>query len=111
MPFSFYKKYLGTANSESKFIISKTERKIGVNISNAIYKLSYYMPFKVNCLVNAMTIKYILKKSNIESTLYLGIYKNKINNNLEAHAWLRLGNDIISGKEDMGNFKKVSNFN
>ena len=111
MPFSFSKKYFGIANSESKFIVSKSERKIGVKISKAVYKLSYHMPFKVNCLVNAITMKYILKKSNVESTLYLGVYKNKVNNNLEAHAWLRLGNDIISGKEDMNNFKKVSSFN
>lgn len=111
IPFKIYKKYLGVANLESKFNISKVEQKKGFNISKAVYKISYYMPFKINCLVNAMTMKYILRKSNIESTLYLGVYKNKINNNLEAHAWFRLGNDIISGKEDINNFKKVFSFN
>ncbi|MGD8781902.1 MAG: lasso peptide biosynthesis B2 protein [Ignavibacteria bacterium] len=54
------------------------------------------------------TEKLILKKRNIPSTLYLGVKKD--DNKMEAHAWLRIGDKIITGKNVSEDFTVISYF-
>ncbi len=52
--------------------------------------------WRTKCFEEALNTKLQLKNQNIESTIYFGVKKNK-ENNLDAHAWLKIGDVCIIG--------------
>lgn len=68
-----------------------------------------FLPMKIKCFSRAITAKRILEKQSIPSTIYFGVAKDG-NSKLIAHAWLRCGNIIVTGKEEMGRFTPVMFF-
>ena len=51
----------------------------------------------------------MLKRRGITSTLYLGLAKDD-EAKLQAHAWLRCGNRIITGEKEMTGFTTIATF-
>ena len=51
----------------------------------------------------------MLRRRQIQSTLYLGLAKDA-SQSLQAHAWLRCGEDIITGKAGHERFSVISSF-
>ena len=108
LPFKFTKKFLGKEKCETSYKSRKEDYKESKRISKLVYKVNEIVPWESKCLVTALVIKQLLKEKKIESTIYLGVYKNK--NSMEAHAWLRVGSHIISGKEEKDKFIEVAKF-
>ena len=54
------------------------------------------LPWRADCLVQAMAAEHWLGRAGIETRLTLGVPKDK-QPNFEAHAWLSAGNRIITG--------------
>lgn len=108
LPFKFTKKFLGEEKCETSYKALRKHYKESKKISKLVYKVNERVPWESKCLVTALVIKQLLKYRNISSTIYLGVYKNK--NSMEAHAWLRVGDYIISGKEEKDRFIEVAKF-
>jgi hypothetical protein len=79
------------------------------NISHAIHIMSKYTFWESQCLVKAIAGMRMLERRRIESTLYLGIARDK-GGKMIAHAWLRSGSCYISGSEGMEKFTVVGMF-
>lgn len=122
--FKNLRKHMGKLNEESSFNLSYDEYKIAQRISWSINKVSRYTPWESKCLVQALTAQYLLSRSHIENTLYLGVSrKNYINveneeikstqenkkSSLVAHSWIRCGNYYVTGGDGSG-FKVVAKF-
>ena len=75
----------------------------------AIRTLSRHHPWKVKCLVQAVAGKWMLQRSGLPGTLYLGVDHGK-EKWLEAHAWLRCGTEIITGEAEHERFKIIAAF-
>jgi hypothetical protein len=56
-----------------------------------------------------LTAKALLGQCNLPATIYFGLAKES-ENQLMAHAWVRCGNKIISGKAGMERFTVVACF-
>jgi hypothetical protein len=70
------------------------------HIRRALRRASKYTPWESACLVQALAGKNMLKRRGIPYTFYLGLTKNgKIEKGMKAHAWLRSGNLVLTGKE------------
>ena len=78
-------------------------------LSWAIELMSRYTPWESKCLVQAITGKLFLRQRRIENTLYLGVAKTQ-EESLIAHAWLRSGDDIVTGVCDSKEFTVVAKF-
>lgn len=65
-------------------------------VSKTVNRVAARTPWESKCLVRALTAKHLLKKKNLESTLYLGVGKED-SQKLIAHAWLRCGNFNVTG--------------
>ena len=72
-------------------------------VQRIVKAVSRRMPWTCNCMVRALTMKKMLARRGIPSTLYMGVAMDG-NGNMEAHAWLRCGNRYISGKTEMNRF-------
>ena len=89
-------------------------RRVGVSIG----RISARVPWRASCLVQALAARNWLARRGIESSLFVGVRKGATRD-LEAHAWLVSGDDVITGgdvtgyrellsPEVMSSLKKVS---
>jgi uncharacterized alpha/beta hydrolase family protein len=61
------------------------------------------------CFDKALTVKNMLSRRGVKTTIYFGLQKDE-KKMLKAHAWLRYGKYIITGRAGMDKFKVVSYF-
>lgn len=108
LPLRFYSKYLGIQQAESSDIDETNNRHILYIISKSIVRSRKVITWKNRCMVEAITAKKMLKRRGLASTLYFGVSKE--NQKMAAHAWLRCGSVIVTGKQEMEKFVVVSTF-
>ena len=61
------------------------------------------------CLTQALAAKAMLRRRGLESTIYFGL-ANPEKKELEAHAWLRCGERLVTGEEGHQKFSEVARF-
>lgn len=104
-PIRKYHKKLGKKNTESSYEDDKNKELV-LKIKDSLRRGKKVIPLNIKCLQEAFAGKIILNKENISSTIYFGLAKDE-NKKLIAHAWLRSGNIIITGKSTMNKFTVV----
>lgn len=109
IPFRYLSKYMGDLREESSNVVSEEQYREAGRIAWAISKVAKYTPWQSKCLVQALTAQFLLYHKGIESTLYLGVTKDKSDNNLLAHSWIRCGEFFVTGGNGE-NFTKVARF-
>lgn len=75
----------------------------------AIAVAAKYVPWSAVCLPQAMAGKIMLRHRGIPSTLYLGVFRDG-HDGLTAHAWLGVGDMIVTGEHGRERFTVVSTF-
>ena len=108
-PIRKYAYRLGETGIESPPILPENQFEDFERIRRAIIRVNRYTPWKKTCFSKAFTAKILLRSVHISSTLYLGVAKDA-SNNLIAHAWLRCGDRIVTGREQMSKFTPVAFF-
>jgi len=97
-------RYLGEKGVETGTGIPETEqlKKIAL-VSRRVTRVAERVPWESKCLVQAMVAQRLLRGFCIESTLYLGVGRNKDDNDkMVAHAWLRSGPYYVVGGSGEG---------
>lgn len=100
-PFSQLSPKIGSVGKETPFEPLTAPQVMQVR--KVVRAVSRRMPWTCNCMVKALTMKKMLSRRAIASTLYMGVALDETGN-MEAHAWLRCGNKYISGKTEMERF-------
>jgi hypothetical protein len=75
----------------------------------AVQSLAHYLPWDAKCLAQAMAARWMLRRRRLPSTFYLGVDHGQ-DKWLEAHAWLRCGNEIVTGAAFHERFKVIAAF-
>jgi hypothetical protein len=108
-PFKYLAKFLGDQNKATDsgqklcFVPNVVH-----NISRQIKNVSSIVPWDFNCLVQAAVGKIILRRKKIASTIHFGVKKE--DNSMKAHAWLKVGSEILLGGEIVDQYTEVSSF-
>jgi hypothetical protein len=111
MPFRRIASHLGAHMAQTPPRAGTPEtRRIAKEVARAVSRASRHVPWEAKCLVQAMVGKKMLKRRGFESTLYLGLAKKKADQGLQAHAWLRCGDQIILGGGRLKDFAVVATF-
>jgi hypothetical protein len=108
-PFSKVAHSLGLYMIETSNSENSTDKASLKRVYGAIDLMSKYTFWESKCLVKAIAGMKMLKRRQIDSTLYLGTTKDE-SGKMIAHAWLRSGSYYITGAEGMGRFTVVSKF-
>ena len=66
-------------------------------IRNVVRVVPKFVPWSSKCLDQAMAAQRMLSRRGLQSTLYFGLTREKKDNSLSAHAWLRSGDCWIVG--------------
>lgn len=109
LPFRWLSKVLGRHMRESPMKEGAAESALARMIGRGIETVSRYTPWESKCLVQAIVGKMMLRQYGIANTLYLGVGRDE-GNSLIAHAWLRCGETIITGRQGRERFTVVGKF-
>ena len=106
IPLRWFNHILGDYNKELNTELDENKREVIRLIKKQIRRCKRVIPWKVKCFEEAISAKKVLEKQSIETTLYLGVDKDK-EKKLIAHAWLKIGGFIITGRQGHEKFKVV----
>ena len=109
-PLRWFSGLLGEFNKTSDFEINQNQIEIIKLIKKNIRRSKRVLPWKVKCFEEAIAAKMVLKKQKIKSTLYLGVDKDK-EQKLIAHAWLKAGDYIVTGRQGREKYAVVGFYN
>ena len=107
IPFKKIASQIGRLQVESTHDLHSMEEPI--KIEHAVRRASRYTIHKSKCYDQALTAKALLGQIGLPATLYFGLAKER-DNQLSAHAWVRCGNKIITGKAGMEQFTVIACF-
>lgn len=108
-PFAKTAPQLGIQSMETPVVSKESDIAHIRHVTKAIRVMSRYTPWKSTCMVRAVAGLQMLEKRGIESTLYMGVAKDK-QGQMIAHAWLRSGSYYVSGDDVMKGFVVVKKF-
>jgi hypothetical protein len=109
VPLKRFSFILGTHMKETPVSSVNENMDLLKSVSIAISRASRYVPWRCKCYEQAIAAKVILRGYGIETTLYYGVAKDQ-DNKLIAHAWVRCGDYIITGRQGMKRFTVVGTF-
>lgn len=99
VPFRWIAPRLGKAMTESPPEISPAERELALKVSWAVQSAAAHVPLGFVCLPQAIAAKWMLRRRRLATTLYLGVARpDEIK--FTAHAWLRAGDKILTGRAE-----------
>ena len=104
-----YEKRLGKRGAADNYTLNEKEFAIAHNIAKALNGVSNYTLWESKCMVQAVSAKWMLAKYSIPSTIYFGVAKDEENAaKLKAHAWLKVGDCIVTGRAGHEKYKVVN---
>lgn len=111
VPFRWLAVSLGKRMNETGAVTGHRDLRIARMIGQAIRSAANNTPWESVCLTRAVAAQWMLKRRRIASTLYLGVSKGVPGpERLAAHAWLRCGDEILTGDEGHRHFTVVATF-
>lgn len=102
-------KWMPNATTEvSEKIGAKKMRKAKL-VAKVIDGLETRSPWTNTCLIKALATRKMLQNRLLNYKMHIGVAPTS-NNQLKAHAWLSVGNEIIMGGGNLDNFHEISGF-
>ena len=111
LPFRRIASHLGRHMAETPHsTISDAEQAATIRVVSRIIEVAARnLPWECKCLAQALAARAMLHRRGIPSTLYLGVGKDE-QAQLIAHAWLRCGDEILTGNEGVEQYAVVATF-
>lgn len=92
--------YWGIRGEESGETATIEQYRYAKLVGSRVSRSAEHTPWESKCLVRALTAQKLLKRKNIESTMYLGVRQE--DDKMVAHAWLRVGQMYVTGGNGEG---------
>lgn len=109
VPFRWIAPYLGRRMVQSPATVPVDARAHVVRISWAVQSVARRLPLGFVCLPQAIAAKWMLRRRRLASTLYLGLARPE-EARLSAHAWLRAGDRILTGRAESLTHSPIATF-
>ncbi len=102
LPFPRLARRLGQAQIETPREISAADRALAVDVSWAVQAVARHVPLGFVCLPQAIAAQRMLRRHGLPTTLYFGVaFDQKRKDSIETHAWLRAGDKIVTGEDQI----------
>lgn len=89
--------------------ISLAGQRLAAEIGFAVQHVADHTPWLSTCLTQALAAQRMCRRRGLSSTLFLGVAMSP-DQGLEAHAWLRCGDAVLIGFEEMGEFNQIASY-
>jgi hypothetical protein len=106
---------LGAAHSGEHLEVARYDARLLADVRWAITSVNRTFGGRFTCLMQGMAAKAMLTRRGVANTLVLGAKLNRGEQSADAgamaaHAWLRVGPDIVLGGEVRGEFVPVTSY-
>ena len=109
VPFRWIAPHLGHPMAASPVLVSDAQRELALRVGWAVQAVARHVPLGFVCLPQAVAAKWMLRRRSLPSTLYLGLHRQE-ELKLTAHAWLRVGNQILTGRIESPDHMVIASF-
>lgn len=109
VPFRWIAPRLGKLQAETAATLTETEHQLAQRVAWAVQSVACHVPLGFVCLPQAMAAKWMLRHRGLASTLYLGVARPD-EAKLTAHAWLRAGDKILTGRAESRTHTRIAAF-
>lgn len=109
VPFKRIAAWLGTPGGESPTLLPEGSIALGNEIGWAVRRAAFRLPGEARCLVQGLAAAALARRRRLPTTLYLGVARSK-EDKLEAHAWVRCGDRVVTGRAGHTRFQIVERF-
>lgn len=106
--FQPFKKIIPTLRNSTKKNQGSVQQLEQIQLS--IARACVRSPWRTKCFEQALAAKMMLKRRDIESTIFFGVRKADDGKNIHAHAWLKSGDIIITGWQKVDTYTVVGVF-
>ena len=100
---------LGEPMKQSSTQVDEAQLMVSKNVGKMVKKASANSPFRSLCFEQALTVKFMLNRRKIPTTIYFGVKKDA-EESLHAHAWTRVGNVFLTGSKGKDSYTVISTF-
>lgn len=108
VPFRVIAKLLERTKQQPQQEITPERLQKHREIAASIKTLSQHVPWKTECLVEALCARQMLAVRRIPNTVYFGVSKTK--SDVKAHAWVESGGLILVGASGWEDFTAITKF-
>lgn len=98
-------KYKNQQKSSTDNVIETLQR-----IQLSITRASIRSPWRTKCFEQALAAKMMTRRRGIDTVVYFGVKKEVDGKNLEAHAWIKCGDFIVTGWQQLNTYTVVGKF-
>ena len=109
LPFRRIAAWLGTPGAETSATAPDREVLLAKEIGWAVGAVAQRVPWDSRCLAQALAATAMLRRRGLEGTVSFGAGR-KNPADFHAHAWLRLGNFMVTGGPGHEQFKTLTTF-
>jgi len=109
VPFRWIAPHLGHPMALSPVDVDEAHRQIALRVAWAVQAVANHVPLGFVCMPQAIAAKWMLRRRRLQSTLYLGLKQQK-ELGTTAHAWLRVGDMIVTGRNESCRHTVVATF-
>lgn len=111
LPFRTLSRAAGLQRGETPMEVAPESAARAAAVGWAVRAAASYTPWESTCLVQALAATTLLRRRGIDSTLYLGVARDRAAPNaITAHAWLRCGDLTVTGADEQGRYTPVASF-
>ena len=108
-PFRKVLAWLGSAGIQTGESPSPEKIDLIKKVKFALKLCDRYTPWPTECYTSSLTAKIMLKRRNLQSTLFFGFRKDE-QNTLKGHSWLQCSGEIVTGWCDFSEYQVHSSF-
>lgn len=109
LPFSWIAARLGRPGVESGAPLRPGDERRARRVAWAVEVAARRVPFAAVCLPQAIAAKLMLGWRGISTTLHLGVRRSD-GPGLAAHAWLRSGPILLTGRTELPQYVEIARF-
>lgn len=110
-PFREIAERLGERAYETSEELSAFETALARDVEWAIAAICRRLPKTPTCLMQAIAAKFLLDEHKVPTTLYIGVAPGPTDQRgINAHAWLRCGHRVVTGKAESQRFQPLAWF-
>jgi len=113
LPFRLLARHLGQHNQNYELspLVSEQQRMLAWRIGRVTELVACYTPWESQCLVQAIMARTLLGFYGIPYVMYLGArMPGDLEETINAHAWVKVGPWIITGRQGHQTYCIVSSF-
>jgi hypothetical protein len=109
LPFRRIAAWLGTPGAQTPVTVTAEECSKAEAIGWAVEIVGRRVPWDGRCLAQALAASGMLRRRGLEGTVSFGVSEGE-SAEFDAHAWLRIGPNIVTGGSEHQRFKAFTTF-